>query len=237
MKQLHEVQLGILKKLLFADKLRYTQMKPDATIENNTFDFHVKQLFEMNLINKDGNSYRLSSSGKEYANRIDTDTNKIEVQAKLSVWLCCLRERKGKVEVLIGTRLKQPFYGKQGFVTGKVKLGEGISEAAKRELKEETNLDGEPELILIKHYRVFDEQHTKLLEDKFMFLCKVQEPRGEIMNNNEVKLEWVALDEVKEKVTNPFEDIEQLLGILTVITESISGEVKFEEVEYLTASF
>lgn len=237
MKQLHDIQLGILGKLLFADTLRYTQMKPSADIENNTYDFHVKQLLESGLITKSSNSYSLTDKGKEYANRIDTESNKIQMQAKLSAWICCLRERHGKQEILFGTRMKQPFYGKQGFVAGKIKLGESVLEAAKRELYEETHLAGEPELVLVRHYRVFSKSDQKLLEDKFMFLCLVHEPSGEMLSNEEVKLEWVNLEEVRAKITNPFEDIEHLLDIIGFISSYKQKQVKFEEIEYQTDSF
>ncbi len=237
MKQLHDIQLGILGKLLFADTLRYTQMKPSVEIENNTYDFHVKQLLQNGLIVKKDNRYSLTDKGKEYANRMDTDTNKIETQAKISVWICCLRERNGKSEVLIGTRLKQPFYGKQGFIAGKVKLGESILEAAARELSEETSMQGNPELVIVRHYRVYAQDDNRLLEDKFMFLCKMTEPEGDTHSNNEVKLEWIAVDEVKTKVQNPFEDIEHLLQILQILHAPHIEGIRFEELSYSTDSF
>ena len=52
MRQLHEIQLQILKKLLFASGLRYAQIKPDPQMENNQFDFHLDQLIDGGYVEK-----------------------------------------------------------------------------------------------------------------------------------------------------------------------------------------
>lgn len=49
MKQLHEIQLQILKKLLFAKELRYTDLKPDVELENNQLDFHLDKLIGVGM--------------------------------------------------------------------------------------------------------------------------------------------------------------------------------------------
>jgi 8-oxo-dGTP pyrophosphatase MutT (NUDIX family) len=235
MKQLHKVQLGILKKLLFSDSTTYTQMKPDPEMGNNQFDFHLKTLMSVGLVTKINSQYKLTQKGKEYANRMDTDINKIPMQAKLSVWVCITRG-VSKKEYLIGTRLKQPFFGKQGFIAGKIKFGEEILDAARREMKEETNLEGEPSLVLIRHFLVFDKKTNKLLEDKFMFLCRVDDPKGELANNEEVKLDWIKESELREKITEPFERIDDFIDIVN-IAKNFKKEVLFQEVKEYTDNF
>jgi len=237
MKQPHKIQIAILKKLLFSDSLSYTEMKPDPEMGNNQYDFHLKTLIKQDLIGKISSKYQLTQKGKEYANRIDTDRDKINLQAKLSIWLCCIRETSsGASEFLIGTRQKQPFFGKQGFMAGKIRLGESIVEAAKRELKEESNLEGEPKLVMIRHYLVFDKLTRKLLEDKFMFLCKIGNPVGEMESNDEVELGWVPKKELREFITDPFESIDHIVEIVE-IAEGFDGNVRFEEFEEFTEEF
>src|SRR3989344_2695226 len=100
MRQLHPIQLRILKKLLFADGLRYTQIKPDPEMENNQFDFHLDQLIKERLVVKQNGIYQLTSVGKEYANRMDTDQVVISKQAKISAWICVMREKSGETAFL-----------------------------------------------------------------------------------------------------------------------------------------
>src|SRR3989344_584214 len=208
MSQLHEIQLKILKNLLFADGLRYAKMKPDPEIENNQFDFHLDQLTEGGYIDKRDKVYKLTNFGKEYANRMDTEEVVVAKQSKVSAWVCCTRRRGGQVEYLIYTRLKQPFYGCQGFMSGKVKYGEKVIDAARRELGEETGLVGEPKIVSIKHFLVYDKQSNVLVEDKFMFLCLAKNPVGEIRPHDEGKYEWVGEIDLKKYVTNHFESWE-----------------------------
>src|SRR5436190_10158647 len=128
MKQIHSIQLQILKKMLFTNGSRYSDLKPKKSMENNQFDFHLDQLTKAGYVKKSDKDYSLTSLGKEYANRMDTDKVLVTPQSKVSVILCPL---KNDNEYLIYTRLKQPFYGCQGFMSGKVQYGELIIDAAK----------------------------------------------------------------------------------------------------------
>ncbi len=237
MRQLHEIQLQVLQKLLFAESLRYTEMKPDKLMENNQFQFHLTQLVDYGYVLKSGKHYTLTSTGKEYANRIDSEVVKIERQAKISVWIACTRKRKGKLQLLMYTRLKQPFYGCQGFPSGKVKYGEKISEAAIRELKEETNLDAnKSQTVAIAHFRVFDENTMDLLEDKFMHLCLIKNPVGVIQANHEGKYEWINEEDLDSYLTNPFEDKNEYHYYIHFI-KNFNGNVKLIESDHKTSKF
>ena len=138
MKQLHDIQIQILKNLLFSASLKYYQLKPNKELENNKFNFHLNRLIDCGYITKRNQYYELTNTGKEYANRIGTDTH-LRLQGKISVVVIITRNKD--TETLIYTRLKHPFYGCQGHLSGKVYWGETLDDAAKRELKEETNLD------------------------------------------------------------------------------------------------
>ncbi len=162
----HQTQIGILNKLLFAEKLRYKDLKFDKSIENNTFQFHLNKVIEMGYIKKEAGYYSLTKEGKKFANHIITDKNQLIKPRKVSVHLYCIRGKGNKQECLIYTRKKHPFYGKQGFPAGKVEHGEIFSDAARRELKEETNLSGNPILFNIFHILVRDTKTKELLDDK-----------------------------------------------------------------------
>ncbi len=237
MKEPHELQLGILQKLLFADAagLRYTELKPVAELENNQFQFHLNKLLAEKYVEKQGDKYCLTYEGKEYANLINTDETKIQKQAKVSVLVTGVRENNGEFEILIYTRLKQPFYGVQGFLSGKVGYGENITKAAQRELEEETALTGNPVLFAILHYTVFTPEH-KLVEDKIFHCFFVREPKGELIPNNEGKYEWVKESNFKEYVKNHFHDFETFTEHVALI-KNFSGTVLFKEIEQITSKF
>ncbi len=237
MRQLHEIQLKILEKLLFSISLRYSQIKPDKKMENNQFQFHLNQLTEMGLVRKENGKYLLTPKGKEYANRIDEGENQLKLQAKISAWIACTRIVKNKKQFLIYTRLKQPFYGCQGYLSGKVRYGENLTEAVKRELKEETNLDClKSKVIAIKHFRVFDKRTKELVEDKFMFMCLVENPKGELKGNKEGKFEWVDEDRLYDYVANPFENEKGFRHQVQLIKE-FDGCIKLFEEDHYSEKF
>lgn len=74
---MHETQLGILNKLLFAKTLHYKDLKYDKAIENNTFQFHLNKVIEMGYVQKVEGVYSLTTDGKKFATHLDTDKNTI----------------------------------------------------------------------------------------------------------------------------------------------------------------
>lgn len=228
MKQIHNIQLSILKKLLFANGLRFSEIKPRKKIENNQFVFHLNQMISAGYIEKIETRYFLTKKGKEFANRMDTDKTTIANQAKISVVIVPMKGAKSDRQFLIYTRLKQPFYGCQGFMSGKVNYGEKIEETAMREFKEETNLEGSPKLVAIKHYRVYDQETKDLLEDKFMFFCKVENPTGDLVPAKEGNYEWIKRKDLKKYVTNHFESFDTLLEDINS-AELFDGSIQYIE--------
>ena len=234
MKQLHEIQLQILKKLLFANSLKFSDLRPDLIIENNQLTFHLDKLIDLGYVKKSSQGYALTSIGKEYANRMDTDEVAITKQAKIGTIVICTRNSLS--EYLIYTRLKQPFYGCQGFMSGKVRFGETILQTAKRELKEETGLEGNPTIIDIRHYLVVDKTSRDLLEDKFLYFCWVDNPKGKLEFHEEGKFEWVKEKDFASYVTNHFESFENFLRDVSLV-KNFKGGIKFTEIHHRSSKF
>ncbi len=229
MQNIHDIQLQILNRLLFAKSLRYTEAKPEREMENNQYQFHLDQLLKKELIKKTKSGYSLSTKGKEYATRIDTEKVKVKKQAKISARICCIRNKNSKKQFLLYTRLKHPFYGCQGFPAGKVSFGEGILEAAKRELREETNLIGEPKLALITHYSTYE--RSSAVDDRLMFVCIVMSPEGKLKSCKEGRYEWVDDKKIEKFVTKPFESKKSFMREVELL-KRFRGSIKFVEGRY-----
>lgn len=231
MKELHEIKIHILKRLLFSDALRYSEIKPEE-IEGSQFTFHLNELLTHELVTKDARGwYCLTAGGKNFAAKYDFDSHFPSLQAKHSVVVCAFRN--DFQEVLLYTRLKNPFYGCQGFMTGKVQYGEQIIETAVRELYEETGLEGLPVIKAIRHYRVFDATTKKLLEDKVMYICVVNDPQGTLVSNEEGTFAWVQRDFAAEFVMNPLEEFAEIWDVVT----AENSPIWFKEVDHFTNKF
>lgn len=230
MKQLHTIQLKILKDLLFSQALRYSEMRPLA-MENSQFVFHLDQLTHEGYIEKLESSYILTDKGKEFANKMEENDNVIAFQAKITTVLCIVKDVSGSRSFLIYRRLKNPFYGCQGFPTEKVQWGEAISEAAERGIQEETGLQSEATLFAIRHYRVLSK--GEMVEDKLMHAFFFKNPKGELRGNIEGEYAWVKESDLKEYVTNPLEEFWEFYNAFKKFT----GEISFAESETLTTKF
>lgn len=232
-KDLHEIQRSILKVLLFTETARFSELNA-AKVSTDQFNFHLKQLLAAKLAEKgvDG-KYRLTHSGKDYANRLDVDSGtevKIEKQAKLGVFIVARRKNKGRIEYLMQHRLKQPFFGFRGFVTGKIKIGESVAETAARELEEEAGLTANLTHKAIYHERIYSLDKQQLLEDKYFFIFLADSVVGNLIENFEGgRNEWVSASEVTSGAV--FYDILDILRLLK------SKHVLFAEKTYVVEKF
>ncbi len=195
MENLHQIQMLILKELLFHPIARFSELNIKG-LSNDHFSYHINTLIELNLVKKGEKGYSLTSSGKEFANRMDTDQVEIEKQPKVAVMLIPYKLVKGKKYLLIQERTKEPYYGYKGFITGKMRFGEKIKETAKRELKEESGLDcNEFKIKTLFHDHVVMIDDGKLMEDKMFFIVGVKNPRGKPTDTPNGKVYWVTEEE------------------------------------------
>lgn len=220
---MHPAQVAILHALLFRPSANFAELQKASELTSDHFNFHLKQMIEQKLVRKNSDgAYTLTTSGKEYANRFDTDERVVERQPKVAVLLRVQRE-DGKM--LCQQRLKQPFYGFWGRPTGKIRWGETILETAARELMEETGLEADLKLTQIYHKIDRDKESGELLEDKIFFSVVGTHPRGELKETFDGgRNAWLSLEEAmaQEKVFDGLAD-----GYLA--PKSAPGDISFKE--------
>ena len=228
--ELHPIQAKILNTLLFKTEARFSDLNIEG-LTSDHFVFHVNRILALGLVEKSATGkYSLTTVGKEYANRFDTEKAKIEKQPKAGVLLVCSRRNGRSFEYLIQQRLKQPYYGYFGFPTGKIRFGETILETASRELKEETGLSASLSLKAVKHKMDYSAENV-LLEDKFFFLFHCTNTKGALLEKFEGGCNmWAS----KKKVL-ALDDLFDGVGESIELTKS--KEIKFVETKYKVKGF
>ncbi len=208
----HSIQLSILKHLLFKPKARFRDLnKSDLT--NDHFTFHLKRLIELDLIKKEEIFYQLTPKGLELAGRLDLKKMEIVRSPKVGVCLFITRINKGKTEILLEERLKDPSKGKAGSHTEKVKFGESIFETTKRCLKEETGLEGE--FKYAGAIRVIRIRENYPFVDVLLNYFKVNNPKGKLKEQTkESRNYWVPYKDAL-KLKNTYESYKEDLKLLT----------------------
>lgn len=211
--QIHDVQISILKELLFKPQARFRDLNK-LNLPNDHFTFHLHRLVKEGLVVKGSNGYELTTAGKELAGRMDTEKLKLERQAKIGVALHPIKQVKGKTLHLVHRRLKQPFYGWYGSHSGKIRWGETPLQCGQRELFEETGLSGKFELKSIEHY-FHVHQDGRFLEDKYFWVFKVTKLTGKLIaKTDEGENIWMTEDQYRllDHVFAPFSEVAKRLA-------------------------
>lgn len=152
----------------------------------------------MVTLKKNSLKYSLTPKGKEFANRMDTEEVSIEKQPKVAVMVVATKIENGKKYLLVQERTKEPYFGYSGFITGKIRFGEKVVEAAKRELKEESGLSCKNIHLkrLVRDYVVLNNT-GELVEDKMFFVIHAANPKGDLVNTKNGNNKWLTEDEFK----------------------------------------
>lgn len=211
MNQLHEIQMLILRELLYNPEAHFTDLNISG-MTNDHFSYHINVLVDNGYVLKEGSKYKLTLKGKEFANTMDTVQIEIEKQPKSSVLVTTVKEEKGEEYILMSKRKKDPFIGCRGFTTGKIRFGETVVDAAKRELSEETGLEADFEHTGIVVHELVYNREGKLFEDKYFHIVGAVNPTGELKNTKDAENRWEKRKDFK-KIKNKFYSEEDIYDV------------------------
>jgi len=222
MDDFHFLQRDVLKKLSLNPKLHFKDLLNDK-VESEHMNYHIKKLVDMGYVNKDGYNYSLTEEGKKFVDLVDSESNKVEKMPKVAVILFLLRKNKGVIEQLSCKRLKQPFYGKIGRLTGKVKFGETVETTAKRELKEETGLIAKDARIFKIYRKMSKNKSGEFVQDSVFFFCELTGISGNFIDKTIFQENlWIKKSDLKRAELDFFNDYE-------FFEEFPKGELLYEE--------
>lgn len=203
---IHPVQTVILRELLFVPTARFSDLQKITGLNSDHFKFHIGRLGELGYVAKSiSGDYNLTSSGKEYANKLDTDKSVIERQPKSAIILV-IQNSKG--QLLAQERLKHPYFGFWGFPGGKIRWGETILEAGARELMEEAGILARLTYKGVYHEHVRAEETAEIIEDKIFHVVYGDTVKGTIVADFEGgRNQWLtaAAISAKSKVYKSFD--------------------------------
>jgi ADP-ribose pyrophosphatase YjhB (NUDIX family) len=123
---------------MYASTLGYAQMRP-AGVESNHFAYHLDQLVKAGYIGKEDRNYFLTSKGKALTDRTSHEKMDVRIQPQIVTSVFVTNEQG---ETLMFKHNFQPYLDLYGTPQGRLHFDEKVGEAAKRELKEKTGLEG-----------------------------------------------------------------------------------------------
>jgi len=136
----HHIQRKVLGKLLYAESLAYSKIKP-AGVESNHFAYHLEQLVKQGIVAKKDKQYFLAPQGLALVDRMSQEKMVNRIQPHI---LTVIEITNATGQTLLFKRAFQPYIHKFGFPLGKTHLEETIEQAALRELEEKTGLTDIP---------------------------------------------------------------------------------------------
>lgn len=221
---MHRAQVSTLYALRHAKTARFSELQDSAGLSSDAYKFHIARLSQLGYVTKNPSGlYELTASGKEFANRLNTETGREVVGPKASMLLIVAAEHNGETHYLMHQRKREPFFGYWGIGSAPVRRGIPIEQCATDELKKQTGLQA-----AFTHrglMRVVDKTpNDEVLEDKLFSLMQAN------LSYVEVVKEWKG----GVSTWKTYEEIFDLSPLFPTTRQTIdmvvSGETFREEV-------
>jgi len=201
----HPLQKSVVLKLIHKPVASFTELLGEER-DSNKFAYHLGKLEAEGIIKKTvEGKYSLSEEGRKLSAFIEGDTG---TQALFPTFAHVLVVQDGD-KVLVQKRLKEPFYGYWGLISGKINFGLNIEECAIRDLTEETGLTASSsQLIGINQAKTYED--GKLLFHHMMFYVRLNGISGDLHGvTHKGENEWVTVEEFlrRERFPDPWFDL------------------------------
>jgi len=181
---------------LFVKKrmIKFNEIEKNLNIRSNALSYHLDMMMKDNLLEKDGEYYKLTKEAEQIIPFFAHVTGK--EKGPLTVIISAV-VKKNKICLL--RRAKRPYQGYWGMIGGKLRLEESIKGCAVREVKEETGLNCEFEGIRgVLHERVKNDGDVK--HAFVLFLCELSTKHEDLNSGDEGDIEWFDLNNLPAKI-------------------------------------
>lgn len=133
----HHIQKEILRKLVYSDSSRFSELRPKE-MDGNIFTYHLNQLISQGYVKKraDGR-YELTALGKS-AGIVNKLSNSELLSQAHSVLFLAIRNKDGKW--LLRQRNAQPMFKSWGFIHTEPLIEESIVDSASHALAEKAGI-------------------------------------------------------------------------------------------------
>ncbi len=221
----HKIQQSILLKLIHIPEASFTELLGDDR-DSNKFAYHIGVLETKNLILKKDGRYSLSPEGRKLSAFIEGDTG---TKAAFPTFAVVLIIKDGD-RILTQRRLKEPFYGYWGLISGKINFGFNIEECAKRDIEEEAGITADnARLIGVNQAKTFEDD--ELLHHHIMFFVELTGISGTLKETtHKGENRWMTIEEFKTKERFPdpwLKTIWNSRGFVNIETDRMMKDGKF----------
>jgi ADP-ribose pyrophosphatase YjhB (NUDIX family) len=226
-----DIKKEILVRLLKSeDGIRYRDGK-SVGVENDLYNYHLKQLVKNRYVEKRDYKYYLTDLGKKYI-EVESPLDPIGQSSdlfRINIIDIVYRKSKEGFEILNQRRKRHPYYGDTGVIGGSVRNGELIIEAAKRKLKDETGLDADFKLIGVIRKLRYD-KHQRLFSDIPFHICITNSYLGDLVTENEFGENFWA--DVDSTIDNQKKSVYTTPSDIKVLTELKNNNFDYPSMFY-----
>ncbi|MBW2964683.1 NUDIX hydrolase [Candidatus Woesearchaeota archaeon] len=223
----HPLQKSVLLKLIHTPEATFTELLGDER-DSNKFAYHLGVLEKNSIIEKKDGKYVLSAEGRKLSAFIEGDTGSKALFPTFTHVLII----KDRDKILAQRRLKEPFYGYWGLISGKINFGLNIEECAKRDIEEEAGLKAEHASFFgVNQSKTFE--GDKMIHHHIMFYVELSGISGTMKpQTHKGENRWMTIEEFKSKERFPdpwFDTVLNAKGFVNIETDRYMKDGRFTE--------